>query len=35
MGLDPADGTPVNVVARSYVQAVEGSAQGKTFRPHR
>jgi NAD(P)-dependent dehydrogenase (short-subunit alcohol dehydrogenase family) len=35
MGLDPADGTPASVVARSYVQAVEGSAQGQTFRPHR
>ncbi|WP_406231777.1 short chain dehydrogenase [Nocardia sp. NBC_01009] len=34
MGLDPADGTPAGVVARSYVEAVEGDAQGQTFRPH-
>jgi NAD(P)-dependent dehydrogenase (short-subunit alcohol dehydrogenase family) len=34
MGLDPADGTPVSIVARSYVEAVEGNAQGQTFRPH-
>ncbi|WP_324197850.1 short chain dehydrogenase [Nocardia abscessus] len=33
MGLDPADGTPAEVVAQSYVHAVEGTAQGKTFRP--
>lgn len=34
MGLDPADGTPAETVARSYVEAVEGDAQGRTFRPH-
>ncbi|MFJ8490040.1 short chain dehydrogenase [Streptomyces sp. NPDC094038] len=30
MGMDPADGVPVSVVARAYVEAVEGTAQGRT-----
>ncbi|MGV0742856.1 short chain dehydrogenase [Mycolicibacterium sp. XJ870] len=34
MGLDPAGGTRADIVARSYVEAVEGDAQGQTFRPH-
>ncbi|KAB2344709.1 short chain dehydrogenase [Actinomadura rudentiformis] len=33
LGLDPADGTPVADVARAYVQAVEGTDQGRTIRP--
>ncbi|MGK8487132.1 short chain dehydrogenase [Nocardia asiatica] len=33
MGLDPADGVPASAVAQSYVHAVEGTAQGKIFRP--
>lgn len=33
MGADGADGTPVADVARAYVSAVEGSAQGLTLRP--
>ncbi|MFE7617845.1 short chain dehydrogenase [Streptomyces sp. NPDC057496] len=33
MGMDPADGTPVSEVARAYVEAVEGTAQGRTIRP--
>lgn len=31
MGLNPADGTPVAEVARTYVDAVEGSARGRTL----
>ncbi|CAG6397896.1 NAD-dependent epimerase/dehydratase [Actinacidiphila cocklensis] len=33
MGMDSADGTPVSEVARVYVEAVEGTAQGQTMRP--
>ncbi|NGO44590.1 short chain dehydrogenase [Streptomyces ureilyticus] len=33
MGVDGNDGTPVSEVARAYVTAVEGSAQGQTIRP--
>ncbi|MGW1980078.1 short chain dehydrogenase [Streptomyces sp. NPDC001889] len=33
MGVDSADGTPVSEVARAYVEAVEGTAQGQTIRP--
>ncbi|MET9297096.1 short chain dehydrogenase [Streptomyces sp. NPDC003077] len=33
LGMDPADGTPVAEVARAYVEAVEGTAQGQTIRP--
>lgn len=33
MGMDGADGTPVREVARAYVAAVEGAAQGQTIRP--
>ncbi|MDX3853392.1 short chain dehydrogenase [Streptomyces sp. AK02-01A] len=33
MGADAAGGTPVAEVARAYVQAVEGSARGRTVRP--
>jgi len=33
MGMDSADGTPVAEVARAYVEAVEGTAQGRTIRP--
>ncbi|UGQ12392.1 short chain dehydrogenase [Yinghuangia sp. ASG 101] len=33
MGSDPAGGTPVSEVARAYVEAVEGTAQGLTIRP--
>lgn len=33
MGTDPADGTPVSEVARAYVEAVEGTEQGRTIRP--
>ncbi|TXS12607.1 MULTISPECIES: short chain dehydrogenase [unclassified Streptomyces] len=33
MGADGSDGTPVSEVARAYVAAVEGTAQGQTIRP--
>lgn len=33
LGMDPTDGTPVSEVARAYVEAVEGTAQGQTIRP--
>ncbi|MFF3007823.1 short chain dehydrogenase [Kitasatospora sp. NPDC057940] len=33
LGMDPTGGTPVSEVARAYVEAVEGSAQGRTIRP--
>jgi len=33
MGADSADATPVSEVARAYVEAVEGTAQGRTIRP--
>ncbi len=33
MGADGIDGTPVSEVARAYVKAVEGTAQGQTIRP--
>ncbi|MDT0458852.1 short chain dehydrogenase [Streptomyces sp. DSM 41527] len=33
MGRDGADGIPVSEVARVYVEAVEGTAQGQTIRP--
>ncbi|MFH9613578.1 short chain dehydrogenase [Streptomyces pratensis] len=33
IGADAAGGTPVSEVARAYVQAVEGTAQGRTVRP--
>ncbi|MFF1356037.1 short chain dehydrogenase [Streptomyces sp. NPDC058297] len=33
MGADGAEGTPVSEVARAYVTAVEGTAQGRTIRP--
>ncbi|MEU7562925.1 short chain dehydrogenase [Streptomyces eurythermus] len=33
MGMDSAGGTPVAEVARAYVEAVEGTAQGQTIRP--
>ena len=33
MGMDSADGTPVRDVARAYVEAVEGTAQGQTIVP--
>lgn len=32
MGLDGADGTPVDLVAEAYVTAVEGAAQGQVWR---
>ncbi|MER0485035.1 short chain dehydrogenase [Streptomyces sp. Edi2] len=32
MGMDGDDGTPVREVARAYVAAVEGAAQGQTIR---
>ncbi|MDT5299943.1 MAG: hypothetical protein QOG79_3185 [Mycobacterium sp.] len=35
LGMDPSDGTPVADVARVYLLAVEGDAQGQTFRPKR
>lgn len=35
LGMDPSDGVPVADVARAYLLAVEGDAQGKTFRPTR
>ncbi|MDT5293051.1 MAG: hypothetical protein QOF88_7940 [Mycobacterium sp.] len=35
LGMDPSDGTPVADVARVYLLAVEGNAQGQTFRPKR
>ncbi|MGC0415681.1 short chain dehydrogenase [Embleya sp. AB8] len=31
LGMDPADGTPAVDVARTYVDVVEGDAQGRTF----
>ncbi|WP_077063317.1 short chain dehydrogenase [Streptomyces sp. MP131-18] len=33
MGMDSAEGTPVAEVARAYVEAVEGTAHGRTIRP--
>ncbi|MEU7047762.1 short chain dehydrogenase [Streptomyces eurythermus] len=33
MGMDSAGGTPVAEVARASVEAVEGTAQGRTIRP--
>ncbi|MFG1810444.1 short chain dehydrogenase [Streptomyces sp. NPDC049040] len=33
MGADSTDGTPVSEVARAYVDAVEGTMQGRTIRP--
>jgi len=33
LGMDPRDGTPASVVARAYVEAVEGTANGEVFRP--
>ncbi|WP_328390805.1 short chain dehydrogenase [Streptomyces sp. NBC_00400] len=33
MGMNGADGTPVSEVARVYVEAVEGAAQGQIIRP--
>lgn len=33
LGMDPADGTPAAEVARAYVDAVAGTAQGVTVRP--
>ncbi|MBK3527872.1 MULTISPECIES: short chain dehydrogenase [Streptomyces] len=33
MGMDSAGGTPVAEVARAYVEAVKGTAQGQTIRP--
>jgi nucleoside-diphosphate-sugar epimerase len=33
LGMDPSSGTPVAAVARSYVSAVQGSAQGATLTP--
>ncbi|WP_059008270.1 short chain dehydrogenase [Streptomyces specialis] len=33
MGADAAAGTPVSEVARAYVEAVEGTARGRTLRP--
>ncbi|GAA0926386.1 short chain dehydrogenase [Nonomuraea longicatena] len=33
LGMDPADGTPASEVARAYVAAVEGTAQGQIVRP--
>ncbi|MEU8700944.1 short chain dehydrogenase [Streptomyces sp. NPDC048680] len=33
MGADGNEGTPVSAVARAYVTAVEGTAQGQTIRP--
>lgn len=33
MGADSASGIPVSEVARAYVEAVEGTAQGRTIRP--
>lgn len=35
LGMDPSDGVPVADVARVYLLAVEGDAQGQTFRPTR
>jgi hypothetical protein len=35
LGMDPSDVTPVADVARAYLLAVEGNAQGQTFRPKR
>ena len=31
LGLDPSEGTSVDVVARAYVEAVEGTSQGQTI----
>jgi NAD(P)-dependent dehydrogenase (short-subunit alcohol dehydrogenase family) len=33
LGMDPGDGTPAAAVARTYVEAVEGSHQGEVLRP--
>jgi NAD(P)-dependent dehydrogenase (short-subunit alcohol dehydrogenase family) len=33
LGMDPADGTPAAEVARAYVTAVEGTANGEVLRP--
>ncbi|MBD0669936.1 short chain dehydrogenase [Streptomyces sp. CBMA156] len=33
LGMDPAGGTPVTEVARTYLSAVQGPAQGLTLRP--
>ncbi|MFG2915902.1 short chain dehydrogenase [Kitasatospora sp. NPDC048298] len=33
LGMDPAGGTPAADVARAYLTAVEGPAQGQTLRP--
>ena len=35
LGMDPSDGTPAADVARAYLHAVEGDAQGETFTPRR
>jgi NAD(P)-dependent dehydrogenase (short-subunit alcohol dehydrogenase family) len=35
LGMDPSDGTPAADVARAYLLAVEGDAQGQTFTPKR
>jgi len=35
LGRNGTDGTPARDVARAYVAAIEGSAQGKTLRPSR
>jgi NAD(P)-dependent dehydrogenase (short-subunit alcohol dehydrogenase family) len=35
MGMDPAHGLPAADVARSYVESVEGSANGKVFAPQK
>ncbi len=33
LGMDPAEGTPAAEIARSYVELVEGAAQGEILRP--
>jgi NAD(P)-dependent dehydrogenase (short-subunit alcohol dehydrogenase family) len=33
LGMDATDGTPVEVVARAYMEAVEGTIQGETITP--
>jgi NAD(P)-dependent dehydrogenase (short-subunit alcohol dehydrogenase family) len=33
LGMDGAEGTPASVVAKAYVEAVEGSMRGRTLRP--
>lgn len=35
MGMDPAGGTPVAVVARAYVESLEGTANGSRLEPRR